>query len=114
MRGGFLIRYLSEHKNIRSRKVILVAPWLDTEKYLNTLTPGTDFFDFKIDPELSQRTHIDIIYSTDDEKEILQSVEEIKKNIPDIQEYVFSGKGHFTEPDMGTKEFPELVKIIVG
>jgi predicted alpha/beta hydrolase family esterase len=110
--AGFLVRYFSEHKDLKPKKLILVAPWLDPEGYLKELNPETDFFDFKIDSDLSNRTHIDIMYSIDDEKYILESVERIKKEIPNIEEHIFSDKGHFTEPDLGTKEFPELVKIV--
>jgi len=111
--GGFLVRYFSEHKELTPKKIILVAPWLDLESYLQELNPGTDFFNFIVDPELSQRTHIDLVYSTDDEEYILQSVEKIKNEIPNLQDHIFSNKGHFTEPDLGTKEFPELVDIIM-
>jgi predicted alpha/beta hydrolase family esterase len=45
--GGFLVRWLSEHKDIKVASVVLVAPWLDP---LNELKD--DFFDFEIDSEL--------------------------------------------------------------
>jgi predicted alpha/beta hydrolase family esterase len=111
--GGFLVRYFSENKDLKPKKLILVAPWLDPEGYLKELNPETDFFDFDIDPELSQRTDIDIVYSTDDEEYIIESVHRIKNEIPNTNEHVFSDKGHFTEPDLGTKKFPDLVKIIL-
>ena len=111
--GGFLVRYFSEHKELTPKKIILVAPWLDPEEYLNELNSETDFFDFEIDSKLSRRTDIHIIYSTDDEKYILESVQQIQQSISDSKEYKFFNKGHFTEPDLGTKEFPELVEIII-
>ncbi len=48
--GGFLLRYLSENKNLKPGKVILIAPWIDPEHQLTT-----GFFDFEIDPTLSDR-----------------------------------------------------------
>jgi predicted alpha/beta hydrolase family esterase len=111
--GGFLVRYFSEHKDLRPKKIVLVAPWLDPEGYLKELNPETDFFDFKIDPELSNKSQIDIVYSTDDEEYILQSVERIKKEISNTAEHVFSNKGHFTEPSLGQKECPEILEIIL-
>ena len=42
--AGFIIRWLSENKDVRVDKVILVAPWLDP-----TNRKGSEFFDFVID-----------------------------------------------------------------
>lgn len=111
--GGFLVRYFSEHP-VQPKKLILLAPWLDLEGYLQEQNPASDYFDFEIDPSLSSRTQIELVYSTDDEDCILQTVEKIKQeiNLP-IIEHVFTDKGHFTEPDLGSKEFPELVEIIL-
>jgi predicted alpha/beta hydrolase family esterase len=110
--GGFLLRYLSEHTELSPKKVILVAPWLDPEGYLKELNPESDYFDFKIDPKLTERIEMHCMYSTDDEKYILDSVDRIQKELPDIIRHVFTDKGHFTEPDLGTKEFPELLDLI--
>ncbi len=112
--GGFLLRYFSEHKNLRPKKVILVAPWLDPENYLKELSSDSDYFDFEIDESLTQRTNIICINSTDDENYILDSVKIIQEKLPDIKMVTFNDKGHFTEPDLKTKEFPELVDIILN
>ncbi|MCF7831401.1 MAG: alpha/beta hydrolase [Candidatus Pacebacteria bacterium] len=111
--GGFLLRYLSEHSELSPKKVILVAPWLDPEGYLKGLNPDSDYFDFTIDPTLSERIELHCMYSTDDEQNILDSVDRIQKELPNIIMHVFSDKGHFTEPDLGTKEFPELLELIL-
>lgn len=111
--GGFLLRYLSEHTELTPKKVILVAPWLDPENYLQELNPDSDYFDFAIDSTLTQRTNIYCMYSTDDEKNILDSIEKIKRELPNIEYLQFTDKGHFTEPDLGTKEFPELLELIL-
>jgi predicted alpha/beta hydrolase family esterase len=108
--GGFLLRYFSEYPEKIPAKIILVAPWVDTDNYLKD--QGNKFFDFTIDQELVKRTHIDCIYSTDDE-ETLDSVYKIREALPNITCYEFTNKGHFTEPDLGTKEFPELLEIIL-
>lgn len=112
--GGFLLRYFSEHKNLKPKKVILVAPWLDPENYLKELNSDSDYFDFEIDESLTQRTNLICINSTDDEKYILDSVKIIQEKLPDIKMVTFNDKGHFTEPDLKTKEFPELVDIILN
>lgn len=111
--GGFLIRYLSEHTDIKPKKVILVAPWLDLEHYLKELNPESDYFDFTIDAHLAERTQLVCMYSTDDDAFILNTVDTIKQEIPNVEYKVFSDKGHFTEPDLGTKEFPELLSEIL-
>ncbi len=48
--GGFLVRYLSENE-IKVGAVVLVAPWIDTERSL-----ATKMFDFSIDTHLAQKT----------------------------------------------------------
>lgn len=107
--GGFLVRWLSENKNIAVGKVILVAPWLDPDRE-NT----TDFFDFEIDPELVSRTEsFTVFYSEDDDKPILKTIEIIRNKIPTTKFKVFQEYGHFTHNDMKTNEFPELLKAIL-
>ncbi len=105
--GGFLVRWLSEHA-VKVGQVILVAPWIDTEKELST-----GFFDFDIDPNLGAKTKEEIVmlYSTDDDEVILKSVDKIKQSIKDISVREFSDKGHFTIVD-GVSEFPELLEEI--
>jgi predicted alpha/beta hydrolase family esterase len=111
--GGFLLRYFSEHTNLKPKKIILVAPWLDPENYLKELNPNSDYFDFTINTSLMNRTDLYCMYSTDDENYILDSVKMIQEKIPDMNMVEFSDKGHFTEPDLGSKEFPELLELIL-
>lgn len=111
--GVFLLRYFSEHKDLKPKKVILVAPWLDLENYLKEIDPQSDYFDFKLDEDLSKRISITCLYSTDDDKSILDTVQRIKNELPEVQFVVFDNRGHFTEPDLDTKEFPEIVDIIL-
>ena len=111
--GGFLLRYLSEHHNLKPKKVILVAPWLDLENYLKELNPNSDYFDFVIDTSILERTDLYCMYSNDDGNSILDSVKIIREKIPNIKVVAFNNKGHFTEPDLGSKEFPELLELIL-
>ena len=111
--AGFLLRFLSEHKDLHVGKVILVAPWLDLEKYLKSLDPKSDYFNFTIDPAMFERANVHCVYSTDDDSCVLDSVKVIQKELPDTIMHEFTNKGHFTEPDLGTKEFPELLEIIL-
>lgn len=108
--GGFLIRWLSEHPNIKVGKVILVAPWLGLRNIKNH-----DFFDFKIDPKIISRANKFLIFnSTNDAKEILDSLEVIKKNIGGVQIRTFENYGHFCYDDLGTDAFPELLEEILN
>ncbi len=111
--GGFLLRYFSEHKDLKPKKVILVAPWLDLEHHLQTLNPHSDYFDFTLDASIGERIDVYCMYSTDDETCILDTVKMIEEKIPSIQMIAFKDKGHFTEPDLGSKEFPELLEMIL-
>lgn len=106
--AGFLVRWLSEN-DVRVSKVTLVAPWLDPNRKLSNR-----FFDFGIDKDLVARTKgVTVFVSQDDEPEILDSVTKLKNSIPGIAVQEFSDRGHFTFGDMGTREFPELYKVLV-
>lgn len=109
--AGFLIRWLSENK-IKVGPVMLVAPWIDPSHEDRNLIG--DFFDFTINPTLSDRTHgVTIFISNDDDKSMLKSVEVLESTIKDHQTKRFEDKGHFTIGGMGTDEFPELLQEIL-
>ena len=107
--AGFLLRWLSENK-INVGKVVLVAPWIDPEKELQT-----NFFDFEIDKELLSRVEsLCVFVSSDDYKVILDSVKIITEQLPQIAVKNFEGKGHFTLGEMKTEKFPELIEYILS
>jgi predicted alpha/beta hydrolase family esterase len=107
--GGFLLRYLSE-RQVNVNKLVLVAPWLDPIKGLTG-----DFFTFEFDKELVTRTsESHLMYSTDDEPSIQESVAIVKRWYPQVVVHEFANKGHFTMEGVETQEFPELLEIIVG
>lgn len=104
--GGFWVRYLNEHKNLKVGKVVLVAPWIDPDRE-NT----TDFFDFSFDPELASRTKgLVIFHSDDDLKSVHKSEDEINKKVKNIRFKEFRGYGHFTSGSMKNNKFPELLE----
>lgn len=112
--AGFLVRWLSENK-VQVGKVILIAPWLDTEKHLQEKFDNNTFFDFTIDPDFPSRTESTTIFvSDDDEGYIHESVALLQNYCPTITIKKFHNHGHFTLSDMGTVEFPELLKAIIG
>lgn len=103
--GGFIVRYLSENPNVRVGKVVLVAPWIDLEKSLDT-----GMFDFEIRQDIvNQTAGITIFESTDDDDEIKISIDKLKSEIKDIKIVTFQDYGHFCIGDMNTDKFPELL-----
>ncbi len=103
--GGFIVRYLSEN-NIKVGKVILVAPWIDTENFLST-----GMFDFEIDENIVNKTkNMTIFSSSNDMQSVKDSIEILKNKIKNIKVVEFENMGHFCMEDMKTEKFPELLK----
>jgi predicted alpha/beta hydrolase family esterase len=110
--AGFLVRWLSENKNVNADKVVLVAPWMGIDP--DRPFYDKDFFTFKFDDQLAKRTAgIIILNSTDDSQPIQDSVALIRKSIADVRYCEVTGKGHFTIESMGAEELPELLEAIV-
>lgn len=111
--GGFLVRWLSENKEIKVGKVVLVAPWLNLENS-NMLENG-EFFQFDIDPEIVSRTKGITIFSSDnDVSPIKESIKLINDKVKGVNIQNFHDYGHFCYEDMGTEEFPELLKEVTS
>ncbi len=105
--GGFLLRYLSEHSQISPSKLVLVAPWIDPKRLENT----GDFFDFELDPLLTKRTELKVLYSDDDEQSVLDTVDIIRSTYSAAIIKELHGYGHFY--DYRRMKFPELLNLIV-
>jgi predicted alpha/beta hydrolase family esterase len=108
--GGFIVRWLSEHKEISVGKVILVAPWIDLAGDPdNEFTK--DFLSFELDKDFVSRTDgVLIINSSDDVGTIQRSVEQLREVVNDIKYLELSHRGHFYDDQ--NMEFPELFKEI--
>lgn len=104
--GGFLLRYLSENKDINPGKVVLVAPWLDTQKELTT-----DFFKFEFDKNLTNRIELHVFISSDDDENI-DSFEIVKKELPNAIYHEFTDKGHF-DGNGPEKSLPEILEVLI-
>lgn len=106
--AGFIIRWLSEN-NIKVGKVVLVAPWINPNGEYKT-----NMFDFDIDINIVEKTKgITIFNSTNDHKEMHDSLRMIKEKIDDIKIVDFTDYGHFCYKDMKTDAFPELLDEIL-
>jgi uncharacterized protein len=106
--GSFLLHWLSENK-VNAGKVILVAP---------SITPNMaverGFWEYTIDSTLPERVaELILFYSMDDDTGIIESAEKVITAIPAITVRKFEDRGHFTFGDLGTIEFPELLKEII-
>jgi len=110
--GGFLVRYLSEHKDLQVGKVALVAPWINPDNNPNSDT--ADFFDFQIDPDFPKRTQgVTVFISNDDEPSVVQTVKILQTTAPGLDMRRYTDKAHFTIESMHTVEFPELLQAIL-
>lgn len=111
--GGFLVRYLSEHKDLRVGKVALVAPWTNPDNYEASDT--ADFFDFEIDPTFPERaTGVTVFISSDDSTSVVKTVEILEQQVAGLELRRYEDKGHFCLEDLGTEEFPELLDVVMA
>ena len=112
--GGFLIRWLSENKQIKINKLVLVAPWLGHSITIPTNLKDS-FFNFEWDENLAYRiNNFYVLNSLNDMPDIHESVKEIHQKVKNIQIINFQDKGHFTEHDLGGTAFPELLEICLS
>ncbi|MDB5171158.1 MAG: hypothetical protein JWO35_852 [Candidatus Saccharibacteria bacterium] len=106
--GGFLVRYLSEHKDLKVGKVYLVAPWINPDD--NALSETADFFHFKIDPNFARRAaSVTVFVSSDDYPDVVKTVDILAEKVPDLDIHHYNDRGHFKE-----KLFPELLDLIIS
>lgn len=106
--AGFVLRWLSEHTDVKVGKVFLVAPWLDPDKKESM----GDFFDFELDPELAQRADDLCVVYSNDEQSVLDTIEIIRGRVPAIRFVEVANRRHFY--DDATIEFPELLEEIIA
>lgn len=107
--SAFLVRWLGESKR-KIHKLILVAPWKVTK---HSDIYRKRFYGYKVDEAI--KSHVDkiIMFTADNE-------DKIGKNALKIFHSSLGGKiielkrmGHFCLEDMGTEEFPELLKEVI-
>jgi predicted alpha/beta hydrolase family esterase len=108
--GGFWLRWLSEDSSIRVGKIILVAP---SHGYGDSWK-GSDFFHYRADSSLIDRTAGIIVFVSDNDKPaILRGVESYKQEFRGLKIRTFPGYGHFTQHDMSGPEFTELLDEVL-
>lgn len=105
--GGFLVRYLSEHKDLKVGKVVLVAPWINPDKY--EISDTADFFEFDIDPDFPARTKgVAVFISHEDEPSVVKTVDILKQKVRGLNIKEYTDRGHFFDA-----EFPELLEEVI-
>jgi len=105
--GGFLVRWLGEHK-VKVGRVVLVAPWIDPKHEYPKM------FDFEAGDISDRADSVHLFISSDDDKEELDSAEILKAKISNLKVHHFNDKGHFITDHMKTNEFPELLEIVLS
>jgi uncharacterized protein len=85
----------------------MVAPWTDPFK-----EKKSNFFDFKILPSVFSLFTTDVVYSTDDDPDILATVDMIQHNLPNAHYHEFHDRGHFFGTNMGPDGYPEILAVV--
>lgn len=107
---AFLVRWLGETKR-KIKKLILVAPWKisdGNEKFRKL------FYEYPIDEAISSRVQKIVMFTADNEKKDGKKSLEIFHKALGGKIIELKGRGHYTMRDMGTQEFPELLKEVLG
>lgn len=110
--SAFLVRWLGETKR-RVAKLILVAPWKILDEHEKGDLRREAFYGFSIDMSISSRVGEIVMFTSDDEesdgKESLRIFHKaLGGTIIDLPNH-----GHYTQGDMSTVEFLELLEVIV-
>ncbi|MBI2038659.1 MAG: alpha/beta hydrolase [Candidatus Niyogibacteria bacterium] len=107
---AFLVRWLGDSKQ-RIAKLILVAPW----KISDTPDPFRKAFaEYPIDETIRSRVKEIILFAADDEEDDGKRSLKIFHDALGGKIIELKGRGHYTLDDMGTEEFPELLKEIIA
>ena len=111
--GAFLVRWLGETKKEINR-LILVAPWKLPYGRGKNFFIKKEFYDYKIDEKIKSRVNKIIIFTSNNEE--LDGKESVKIFHKAIGGKIIEieNRGHYTLEDMGTEEFPELLKEILN
>lgn len=106
---AFLVRWLGESKQ-KIHKLILVAPWKIPDKDDEFRKA---FYNFTIDETIKSRAGEIVMFSADNEEDDGKKSLQIFHDALGGKIIELKGRGHYVIDDMGTEEFPELLREIV-
>lgn len=106
---AFLVRWLGETKK-KVLKLILVAPWKIPDK---DEEHRKAFYTYSIDRGIKLRVEKIVMFTADDEEDDGKESLKIFHEALGGEIIELSGHGHYTMGDMGTEEFPELLKAVL-
>ena len=113
---AFLVRWLGETKR-KIKKLILVAPWkiTDKERYegKEVFEIREKFYNYSIKDSVKLQIGEVIFFTADDEELDGKKSLEIYRESLGGKIIELSGRGHYTQGDMGTNEFPELLEEVL-
>lgn len=107
---AFLIRWLGETKT-KIKKLILVAPWKindEGDKHRE------EFYTFDINPEINSLAQKIAIFTSDTEEVAGKKSLKIYKEVLNAKIIEIKNYGHFTQNEMKTIEFPQLINKIIN
>lgn len=106
---AFLVRWLGGN-NKKVNKVILVAPWKIPEES-NEIKKK--FYNYSINEDIKSKFNESVIFTADDEHEDGKKSAKIFHDALGGKVIELKNHGHYILGDMGTKEFPELLKEVL-
>ena len=106
---AFLVRWLGETKQ-KINKLILVAPWKIPDKDDKFRKA---FYEYPTDKAIKSRVKEIIMFTADDEEDNGKKSLKIFHEALGGKVIELKGRGHYTMGDMGTEEFPELLKEVI-
>ena len=107
--SAFLVRWLGETKR-KIFKLVLVAPWKIPDEGDKL---RKEFYNYTIDENIKSRVGEIAMFTADDEEDDGKESLKIFHNTLGGEVIELKGHGHYTQGDMGTEEFPELLEAIV-
>jgi predicted alpha/beta hydrolase family esterase len=106
---AFLVHWLGNSKR-KIDKLILVAPW----KIGTSSEAKKKFYEYPIDETIRSRANKVVIFTADNEHPDGKKSLEMFKNGLGGTIIELQGHGHYTEEDMKTGDFPELLTEILS
>lgn len=107
---AFLVRWLGDTKRTIDT-LVLVAPWKIPDEDTEV---KKSFYIYEIDESIKERVKKIVIFTADDEEDDGKKSVQIFHKALGGQVIELAGRGHYTQGDMGTEEFPELIRVIAG